>query len=183
MGKAAAKKLINRPEDCVEEALVGLVTAHPSISRLEGLHVAVRSDWAEAKQNQVALISGGGSGHEPAHAGFIGPGMLSAAVLGGVFASPSIASILSAIRAVTGPHGCLLIVKNYTGVGGLNEAILVCESVSQSVNGPRCSSPLLTPNQPKNQPTKKSTNQPTRTVSTSVSPWRRPSTRASRSRW
>lgn len=61
------------------------------------------------------MISGGGSGHEPAHAGFVGRGMLTAAVCGAVFASPGIAAILSAIIAVTGPVGCLLIVKNYTG--------------------------------------------------------------------
>jgi triose/dihydroxyacetone kinase / FAD-AMP lyase (cyclizing) len=113
---AAAKKLINEPEDCVEEALQGLLLAHPSLSRLEGIHVVLRSDFEAAKQSQVALISGGGSGHEPAHAGYVGPGMLSAAVLGGVFASPSVYSILAAIRAVTGKgRGCLLIVKNYTG--------------------------------------------------------------------
>jgi dihydroxyacetone kinase len=63
----------------------------------------------------VTIISGGGSGHEPAHAGFIGAGMLSCAVLGNVFASPSVASILAAIRAVAGPPGVLLVVKNYTG--------------------------------------------------------------------
>jgi dihydroxyacetone kinase len=61
------------------------------------------------------LISGGGSGHEPAHGGFIGRGGLTAAVCGNVFASPSIGQIMSAIREVTGPAGCLLIVKNYTG--------------------------------------------------------------------
>ena len=125
-----AKKLINQPEDCVEEALQGLLVTHPSISRLEGLHVAVRSDYAEVKQSEVALISGGGSGHEPAHAGYIGPGMLTAAVLGGVFASPSITSILAAIRAVTGPQGCLLIVKNYTG-DRLNFGLALEQAVSE----------------------------------------------------
>ncbi|KAI7724927.1 hypothetical protein M8C21_024056, partial [Ambrosia artemisiifolia] len=64
---------------------------------------------------KVAVISGGGSGHEPAHAGFVGDGMLTAAICGDVFASPPVASILAGIRAVTGPMGCLLIVKNYTG--------------------------------------------------------------------
>jgi len=63
----------------------------------------------------VAIVSGGGSGHEPAHAGFVGRGMLTAAVCGDVFASPSVDAILAAILAVTGPLGCLLIVKNYTG--------------------------------------------------------------------
>lgn len=129
MGKVA-KKLINQPEDCVEEALQGLLVAHPSIARLEGLHVAVRSDYAEAKEDQVVLISGGGSGHEPAHAGYIGPGMLTAAVLGGVFASPSVNAILSAIRAITGPQGCLLIVKNYTG-DRLNFGLALEQGVSE----------------------------------------------------
>lgn len=63
----------------------------------------------------MALISGGGSGHEPAHAGFVGPGLLHAAVCGEIFASPTVDAILAAILAVTGPAGCLLIVKNYTG--------------------------------------------------------------------
>lgn len=111
-----AKKLINRPEDAVEESVQGLLIAHPtSLARVEGLHVILRADAAAVKNTNVAVISGGGSGHEPAHAGFIGPGMLTAAVLGNVFASPSVASILAAIRAVTGSKGCLLIVKNYTG--------------------------------------------------------------------
>ena len=64
----------------------------------------------------MALISGGGSGHEPAHWGYIGSGMLTAAVAGNVFASPSVASILATIRHVTGSAGCVLIVKNYTGI-------------------------------------------------------------------
>ena len=72
----------------------------------------VRNDWDKSK---VALVSGGGSGHEPAHAGFVGEGMLTAAVCGDVFASPSVDAVLAGILAVTGPAGCLLIVKNYTG--------------------------------------------------------------------
>lgn len=63
----------------------------------------------------MALISGGGSGHEPAHVGYVGAGMLTAAVCGEVFASPSADAVYAAIMAVTGPKGCLLIVKNYTG--------------------------------------------------------------------
>lgn len=72
----------------------------------------LRADWDRSK---VALVSGGGSGHEPAHAGFVGAGMLTAAVCGDVFASPSVDAVLAGILAVTGPAGCLLIVKNYTG--------------------------------------------------------------------
>ena len=71
-----------------------------------------RNDWDKSK---VALVSGGGSGHEPAHAGFVGRGMLTAAVCGDVFASPSLDAVLAGILAVTGEAGCLLIVKNYTG--------------------------------------------------------------------
>lgn len=73
------------------------------------MNVLFRGDFAKDK---VALISGGGSGHEPAHAQYIGKGMLTAAVLGNVFTSPTIAQILAAIRTVTGRAGCLLIVKN-----------------------------------------------------------------------
>ena len=78
-------------------------------------HVLARADYAAINSKQVVLISGGGSGHEPAHAGFVGEGMLTGAVLGGVFASPSSSAVLSAIMALAGEPGCLLIVKNYTG--------------------------------------------------------------------
>src|SRR5205085_6078312 len=74
--------------------------------------VVMRSDWDKSK---VAVVSGGGSGHEPAHAGLVGRGLLTAAVCGEVFASPSVDAVLAAIVAVTGPAGCLLVVKNYTG--------------------------------------------------------------------
>ncbi|CAI7882080.1 unnamed protein product, partial [Closterium sp. NIES-54] len=77
--------------------------------------VVLRADVSRGTYGKVAIISGGGSGHEPAHAGFVGKGMLSAAVCGDVFASPSVNAVLMAIRAVTGPAGCLLIVKSYTG--------------------------------------------------------------------
>jgi dihydroxyacetone kinase len=85
------------------------------LSRLDGFphtKVVLRSDWQGSK---VALVSGGGSGHEPSHAGFVGKGMLTAAVCGDVFASPSVDAVLAGILAVTGDEGCLLIVKNYTG--------------------------------------------------------------------
>lgn len=114
--KRRVKKLINDPKDIVEEAVEGMLLSHPkTLTRLEGLHVILRTDFDALKSKQIALISGGGSGHEPAHCGFVADGMLTAAVLGGVFASPSVASILAAIRAVTGPRGSLLIVKRYTG--------------------------------------------------------------------
>src|SRR5947208_1584429 len=109
------KKLINRPDQVVDEMLDGLLALYPNLSRLSGYNVVLRSDFEERRDEQVAIISGGGSGHEPAHAGFIGSGMLSAAVAGEIFTSPSVDSVLAAIRAVAGNQGVLLIVKNYTG--------------------------------------------------------------------
>ena len=109
------KKLINRPEEVVAEMVEGLAAAFPGLRRLPGHHVLVRDDAEEARRGRVALVSGGGSGHEPAHAGYVGRGMLSAAVAGDVFTSPAPDAVLAAIRAVAGPPGCLLIVKNYTG--------------------------------------------------------------------
>ena len=109
------KKFINRREDVVEEMLQGLVALQPGSARLAGHSVIVRTDAAAARDKHVALISGGGSGHEPAHAGYIGAGMLSAAVAGEVFTSPSSDSVFAAIKAVTGKAGALLVVKNYTG--------------------------------------------------------------------
>src|SRR3954451_22655590 len=109
------KKLINRPDRVVDEMLDGLLALYPGLSRLSGQNVMLRSDFEERRDEQVAIISGGGSGHEPAHAGFIGSGMLSAAVAGEIFTSPSVDSVLAAIRAVAGIHGVVLIVKNYTG--------------------------------------------------------------------
>jgi triose/dihydroxyacetone kinase / FAD-AMP lyase (cyclizing) len=109
------KKFINRPEDVVEEMLQGLVVLHPGSVRLPGHKVLIRSDAEEARNQQVAILSGGGSGHEPAHAGYIGTGMLSAAVAGEVFTSPSSDSVFAAIQTVAAKPGALLVVKNYTG--------------------------------------------------------------------
>ncbi|NQY58948.1 dihydroxyacetone kinase subunit DhaK [Cognatishimia sp.] len=107
---------INEKENMVTDAINGTIKASAGkLTRLDGyphIRVVVRSDWDKSK---VALVSGGGSGHEPAHAGFVGAGMLTAAVCGDVFASPSVDAVLAGILAVTGPAGCLLIVKNYTG--------------------------------------------------------------------
>ncbi|NKN35253.1 DAK2 domain-containing protein [Agrobacterium sp. a22-2] len=109
-------QFINKREDVVIEAVEGLLaTSAVPLARLDGyphIRVVVRADW---DRSRVALVSGGGSGHEPAHAGFVGAGMLTAAVCGDVFASPSVDAVLAGILAVTGPAGCLLIVKNYTG--------------------------------------------------------------------
>ena len=107
---------INKKENIVTEAVDGVVAASGGkLARLDGyphIRVVVRNDWDKSK---VALVSGGGSGHEPAHAGFVGEGMLTAAVCGDVFASPSVDAVLAGILAVTGQPGCLLVVKNYTG--------------------------------------------------------------------
>ncbi|SDI06580.1 dihydroxyacetone kinase subunit DhaK [Alloyangia pacifica] len=109
-------QFINLKEDIVAEAVDGVVAASGGrLARLDGyphIRVVLRSGWDKSK---VALVSGGGSGHEPAHAGFVGEGMLTAAICGDVFASPSVDAVLAGILAVTGPAGCLLIVKNYTG--------------------------------------------------------------------
>jgi ATP-dependent dihydroxyacetone kinase len=109
-------QFINTRETLVTEAIDGMLrTAGGRLARLDGyphIKVVVRADWDKSK---VALVSGGGSGHEPSHAGFVGKGMLTAAVCGDVFASPSVDAVLAGILAVTGKAGCLLIVKNYTG--------------------------------------------------------------------
>lgn len=107
----------NQRASLVDEVIEGTIIASPwdNLARLESdpaIRVVVRRDL---NKNNVAVISGGGSGHEPAHAGFVGKGMLTAAVCGDLFASPSVDAVLTAIQAVTGEAGCLLIVKNYTG--------------------------------------------------------------------
>src|SRR6202040_1537933 len=109
------KKFINRPEDAVEEMLQGLAVLRPGLVRLSGHKVMFRADAEQIRNQQIAIISGGGSGHEPAHAGYIGAGMLSAGVAGEVFTSPDTDSVLAAIKTVAGKSGALLVVKNYTG--------------------------------------------------------------------
>lgn len=106
------KKIINKSEDVVNEMLEGLVKSGKEyIKRLEGYNVIVRAE----KDDKVALVSGGGSGHEPSHAGYVGYGMLDAAVAGEVFTSPTPDQILEAIKAVDSKKGVLLIIKNYSG--------------------------------------------------------------------
>ncbi|XAR53153.1 Glycerone kinase [Bertholletia excelsa] len=112
------KKLISNPNDVVTDFIEGLVETYPALQYLDGLpevKVVLRADVSSSTHDKVAVISGGGSGHEPAQAGFVGEGMLTAAICGDVFASPPVNSILAGIRAVTGTMGCLLIVTNYTG--------------------------------------------------------------------
>ncbi len=107
------KKFINDVENVENEMLEGIVLAHPEyVSRLEGFDVLVRAD---KKTDKVALVSGGGSGHEPAHGGFVGKGMLDAAVAGSVYTSPTPDQVIEAIKAVDAGKGVLLVIKNYTG--------------------------------------------------------------------
>src|SRR5260370_20434600 len=109
------KKLINHPQRVVEEMMQGFLAMYGGLALLSDHYVLLRADAEEVRDRQVALISGGGSGHEPAHAGYVGAGMLSAAVAGEVFTSPSPDSVFAASQAVGGRRGVLLIVKNYTG--------------------------------------------------------------------
>jgi phosphoenolpyruvate---glycerone phosphotransferase subunit DhaK len=108
------KKLINKPEDVVTEELEGIAAAHPDLVRVQfNPNVIIRAD--APVQGKVGLVSGGGSGHEPMHGGFVGPGMLDAACPGEVFTSPTPDQMLDATKAVDGGAGVLHIVKNYTG--------------------------------------------------------------------
>ena len=107
---------VNETRDIVTEAIDGILAGSGGrLARIDGyphIRVVLRNDW---EKSQVALVSGGGSGHEPSHVGFVGEGMLTAAICGDIFASPSVDAVLAGILAVTGSAGCLLIVKNYTG--------------------------------------------------------------------
>ncbi len=109
------KKIINRPADVVREMLEGIVGLDAGLSLLDTENVVVRAGLSAPESRPVALISGGGAGHEPAHAGYVGEGMLTAAVTGEVFTSPSADAVLAAIRAAACPAGALLIAENYTG--------------------------------------------------------------------
>ena len=107
------KKLINNPDNIVDEMLNSMVLAHPEyVKRVDGCDVLVRAGGSKGK---VALVSGGGSGHEPAHGGYVGKGMLDAAVAGAMFTSPTPDQVYEAIKACDGGEGVLLVIKNYTG--------------------------------------------------------------------
>ncbi|MGE7912576.1 dihydroxyacetone kinase subunit DhaK [Lysinibacillus xylanilyticus] len=106
------KKIMNQPETLVMEMCNGMVMAHPELELLKTYKVIKKK---EMNENKVTLISGGGSGHEPAHAGLVGKGMLDAAVCGDVFASPSQIQVYQAIKATASQKGTLLIIKNYSG--------------------------------------------------------------------
>lgn len=105
------KKLINNPENVVDEMLQGIEKAYPNLTYVKGSGVIARKN----KNKKVGLVSGGGSGHEPAHAGYVGKGMLDAAVAGNVFSSPDPERILEGIKQAENGKGVLLIIKNYSG--------------------------------------------------------------------
>ena len=106
------KKLINDPAQAVSQMLSGMQHVYPELRYIPEYGVMCR---AEKAADKVGLVSGGGSGHEPAHAGYVGKGMLDAAVCGNVFASPSPDRVLRGIREANGGKGVLLIIKNYSG--------------------------------------------------------------------
>lgn len=107
------KKLINNPEDVLKDMLDGIISAYPEhIKKIDNANVVVRSGDLK---NKVSVISGGGSGHEPTHAGYVGYGMLDAAVCGEVFTSPTPDQVYEAIKATDNGNGVLLVIKNYTG--------------------------------------------------------------------
>ncbi|OMF23226.1 hypothetical protein BK133_24545 [Paenibacillus sp. FSL H8-0548] len=106
------KKIINKPENMVIEMCSGIVMAHPELEFVKKYKIVKKK---EINENKVSLISGGGSGHEPAHAGYVGKGMLDAAVCGDIFASPSQIQIYQAIKATVSKKGTLMIIKNYSG--------------------------------------------------------------------
>ncbi|MGO1480856.1 MAG: dihydroxyacetone kinase subunit DhaK [Brachybacterium sp.] len=107
------RTIVNDPEDLVPEALEGLVLSHPLMLELEAEHRFVTR--RQRATDKVGLVSGGGSGHEPLHAGFVGTGMLDVAVAGAVFASPTALQVLEATKAADSGRGVVQIVKNYTG--------------------------------------------------------------------
>ena len=113
MEEFAMKKIINSVEQVENEMILGMAKAYPQyLKKLECGNVVVR---AKKKEGKVALISGGGSGHEPAHGGYVGEGMLDAAVAGAVFTSPTPDQIYEGIKAIATEQGVLMIIKNYTG--------------------------------------------------------------------
>ncbi|HEY4544057.1 MAG TPA: dihydroxyacetone kinase subunit DhaK, partial [Tissierellaceae bacterium] len=105
------KKIINDPNNVVAEALEGIALAHPELVYVPELEVIAKKE----KTGKVGIVSGGGSGHEPAHAGYVGEGMLDAAVAGHVFSSPSPDRILEGIKRADSGKGVLLVIKNYSG--------------------------------------------------------------------
>jgi dihydroxyacetone kinase-like protein len=107
------KKLVNNPDNVVEEMVEGIVMADPDkLEKIDDYNIVIRKSSPNEK---VALVSGGGSGHEPTHAGYVGAGMLDGAIAGDVFTSPTPDAVFEAVKAVDGGKGVLLVIKNYTG--------------------------------------------------------------------
>lgn len=115
MASTKPRQLVRDATHIVRDMLDGIVAAQPHLVLVRGENVLLHREFRAIREQQVTLLSGGGSGHEPAHAGYIGEGMLTGVVCGNVFASPSTKQVLAAIRLAAGPKGCLVIVKNYTG--------------------------------------------------------------------
>src|SRR5467141_2078774 len=137
------KKFINAPEDVVKESLAGLGAAHPDLVRIDlENQIVVRKNAPVA--GKVGLVSGGGSGHEPMHGGFVGTGMLDAACPGEVFTSPVPDQILAAATAVSGGAGVVHIVKNYTG-DVMNFQMAAELAGDADIQGRRCSSTTMSP--------------------------------------
>lgn len=107
------RSILNDPDDLIPEALEGLALTHPTQLELHAEHRFLSRK--QPARDKVGLVSGGGSGHEPLHAGFVGPGMLDVAVAGAVFASPTALQVLAATKAADAGRGVVQIVKNYTG--------------------------------------------------------------------
>ena len=106
------KKIMNEAENFVNEMCQGYVMAHPEVELIEKYKIIKRR---EINTNKVTLLSGGGSGHEPAHAGYVGTGMLDAAICGDVFASTSQIQVYQALKSTASKKGSFLIIKNYRG--------------------------------------------------------------------
>ncbi|KAJ1936072.1 Dihydroxyacetone kinase 2, partial [Linderina macrospora] len=116
MATSTGKHFVSDPKTLVKDSLVGLTIANPHLAFDEKEKVIYTKDLAALRKKQVTLFCGGGAGHEPSHAGFVGPSMLTAAVSGHVFASPTSSQVLSCLRRVySEEHGTLVVIKNYTG--------------------------------------------------------------------
>lgn len=117
MKKKKPKQILNNPKDSVDEFISGLLLQYPTkLQKLENHHVLLTTE--QLSSSAVNLLSGGGCGHEPSHAGWIGKGMLAGAVCGGIFASPSVASILAAIRATAAAAAAHATATTVTTDGG-----------------------------------------------------------------
>ncbi|KAI8334305.1 Dak1 domain-containing protein [Chlamydoabsidia padenii] len=132
MTKHQGKHFMNNPATIVSDSIKGFCYANPHVRYIPEHKVVYHAKVDQLAELQVTLISGGGSGHDPAHVGYVGDGMLTAAVCGHVFASPSASQVLAAIKRIQSPHGTLVIVKNYTG-DCLNFGVAVERAKAQGI--------------------------------------------------